>query len=549
MQTSSEEPADRAALTLRRARVLQLLLLAAFALGIGLRLPTFGRPLLSDDEAIYATTADALARGDLLYRDVVDHKPPLIYYFYQAGFALSGAYDTEAAHAMVVAAVLVVAALLFAMARREGSADSYPTGLAAAALYLVFSTTWHDYDALAANCELFLLAPQTAAAWLLLRGPFKPGAPGPGWARHLGVGILVGTSALFKYQGLTFVLAGCGLLAWSVVLGRLPWWRALVHAALEAAGALLPAALYLAWAWHAGSAAATIYWFEFNFSYVGAGLTGLDALERGVLRTGLVGGVALVPYALGLAAATSTAAGMVRAIRRRARDGRSPAGDEPRPLAVLAALWLFTSAIAVAAGGRFFGHYFHLVLPPLCLLAAPGCVRLWRKGRAARSLLVALCAVPAFTFFALASFARPIAAKIDEREPPYAEVAARIDALTAPNDRVFVWGNSPQLYVLARRPMGARFSFCNYMTGESPGTPTESGVWNADRNQWPAAWNMLFADLEARRPALFVDAAAAGWDGYDKFPIARYPRLLAYVGRHYRPVETSAGVVLYRRLP
>jgi hypothetical protein len=58
---------------------------------------------------------------------------------------------------------------------------------------------------------------------------------------------------------------------------------------------------------------------------------------------------------------------------------------------------------------------------------------------------------------------------------------------------------------------------------------------------------MLFADLEERRPALFVDAAAAGWDGYDKFPLARYLRLRSYVDQHYRPIEIRTGVVLYRR--
>jgi hypothetical protein len=100
--------------------------------------------------------------------------------------------------------------------------------------------------------------------------------------------------------------------------------------------------------------------------------------------------------------------------------------------------------------------------------------------------------------------------------------------------------------LLARRPMGTRFSFCNYMTGESPGTPTETGRRNADANQLPAAWEMLFADLEQRRPTLFVDAAAAGWDGYGKYPLARYPRLRAYVDRNYRPVEVRTGVVLYR---
>ena len=87
------------------------------------------------------------------------------------------------------------------------------------------------------------------------------------------------------------------------------------------------------------------------------------------------------------------------------------------------------------------------------------------------------------------------------------------------------------------------------MTGESPGTPTETGQRNADANQLPAAWDMLFADLERRRPALFVDAAAAGWDGYGKYPLARYPRLRAYVDqqlpagggpRGRRPVPAAA---------
>ena len=42
--------------------------------------------------------------------------------------------------------------------------------------------------------------------------------------------------------------------------------------------------------------------------------------------------------------------------------------------------------------------------------------------------------------------------------------------------------------------------------------------------------------------------AAAGWDGYAKYPLARYPRLRAYVDQHYRPTDVRAGVVLYRRV-
>ncbi len=512
-----------------------LLVLAVFALGALLRLPTFLRPLLSDDEAIYATTADALSRGDLLYRDVVDHKPPLIYHVYQLGFAVLGPYDTQGAHAMVVLAVLLTAAFLFAARKAEDA----PSALAGAGLFLVFSTTWHDYDALAANCELFVLAPQTAAAWLLLRD-FRKGRGGAG--THLAVGCLVGVSALFKYQGLTFLGVSVGMLAWARMAGRMTSARLVALAACQLVGAALPGCLYLVGCASAGNAEATLYWFRFNFSYVGAGLTGTAALSRGLARLAMIGGTALLAYGLGLAAAVSVA---IRAVKA----ARPSAGVEPpSPSAVLGLLWLITSAIAVTAGGRFFGHYFHLVLAPLCLLAGPGALRLWRAGRVQRAVVVALCAVPALTFFALASVARPLAAELDEREPSYDRVAARIAELTSPADRVFVWGNSPQLYVLARRPMGTRFSFCNYMTGESPGTPTETGQWSADGNQLPAAWDMLLADLESRRPSLLVDAAAAGWDGYDKFPMARYPRLASYVAEHYASLETVDGVPLYRRV-
>jgi hypothetical protein len=525
------------------------LVLATFVLGIVLRVPTFCRPLLSDDEAIYAVTADALGRGDRLYRDVVDHKPPLIYHAYQAGFAALGRYDMRGAHALVVLAVLLTAGFLLAIKRQDralGGAETDRVALAAAGLFLVFSTTWHDYDALAANCELFLLAPQAAAAWLLLRSVRARAAGARRLVLHLAVGALIGTSALFKYQGLTFLGASIGLLVWWVIVGRASVGWAVAMAVAQLAGALAPPALYVLWCRSAGNLPAAVYWFKFNFSYVGAGLTGFAALTRGLRRTALIGGAALVPYALGIAAAISTAPKIVRVVRHRLVGAASVDAEVPAPSVVLGLLWLVTSAVAVTTGGRFFGHYFHLVLPPLCLLAAPAFCRMWGEGPFRRVTLVVLCAVPALSFFGLATFGRPLAAALDEGEPRYDEVAARIAELTTADERIFVWGNSPQLYFLARRSMGTRFSFCNYMTGESPGTPTETGQRNADANQLPAAWEMLFADLEQRRPALFIDAAAAGWDGYGKYPLGRYPALRAYVDRNYRRVEVRAGVVLYR---
>ena len=118
----------------------------------------------------------------------------------------------------------------------------------------------------------------------------------------------------------------------------------------------------------------------------------------------------------------------------------------------------------------------------------------------------------------------------------------------APDERIFVWETRRSSTCWRAGRWARASSSSNFVTGESPGTPTETGRWNADANQSPARWDMLFADLERRRPALFVDAAAAGWDGYGKYPLARYPRLRAYVDQNYRPIEVEGGVVLYRRL-
>ncbi len=314
-------------------------LLALLAIGVVLRVPTFGRPLLSDDEAIYAVTADALARGGLLYRDVVDHKPPLIYYVYRLGFAACGGNDMRGTHALVVLAVLATAALLFAIKRREEPIHAASASLAAAGLFLVFSTTWHDYDALAANGELFLLVPQSLAAWVLLRDLHRRSHGARAAASHLVVGALIGTSALFKYQGLTFLGASLGLLGWWVMIGHERWPWAARRAMGHLIGAGVPPALYLSWCAASGNAGAAIDWFAFNFSYLHAGLTGAAAVARGLRRTALIGGVALVPYGLGGLAAFAAASSVLPRDRRavaRSACGRRRAVSLGRAGAALA---------------------------------------------------------------------------------------------------------------------------------------------------------------------------------------------------------------------
>jgi hypothetical protein len=65
-----------------------------------------------------------------------------------------------------------------------------------------------------------LSSPQAAAAWLLLRDLRAPARGVRSLAVHLIIGLLIGTSALFKYQGLMFLAASAGLLGWHAAMGR-----------------------------------------------------------------------------------------------------------------------------------------------------------------------------------------------------------------------------------------------------------------------------------------------------------------------------------------
>ena len=48
--------------------------------GLLLRIPSFFEPIWYGDEAIYLTIGHALNQGEVLYKDIVDHKTPLIYF-------------------------------------------------------------------------------------------------------------------------------------------------------------------------------------------------------------------------------------------------------------------------------------------------------------------------------------------------------------------------------------------------------------------------------------------------------------------------------------
>ena len=130
----------------------------------------------------------------------------------------------------------------------------------------------------------------------------------------------------------------------------------------------------------------------------------------------------------------------------------------------------------------------------------------------------------------------------------YRAVADYLREHTRPEARVFVWGNSPEIYLYARRRMGSRYMSVNYQTGHVWGTRANDLGGTPDREHVPAeSWNNLMADLQRNLPEFIVDAAAGKLDKMDDEPLTRHPSIAAFVARHYVDEGTVLGVPIYRR--
>jgi len=488
--------------------------LALLGLCIGLRAVSLVRPCLSDDEAIYATVAREMLTGHELYRDIVDHKPPAVYLVYAATQAIAGPTGGMVLlHALLIGVVFATGLVLARIVRLHWPGTDARAPAAAALLWIAYTTTLVDVDALAANCELFMMLPLVGAVAVFLEARGRIGD-------HALVGILIGVACLFKYQaGIQLPLfAVAALLGFGE--GRLG--SRLAGVVAIGVGFAATIGFAACWLWRGGGFDAALFWFKFNFAYIEAGTSWGELVRRLAIRGGLVVGSAALLYGLGMAA--------VVAARR-------------EPFVRFMTGWVLVSGLAVFVGGRFFGHYFHQLTAPLAVLAAPATVRLWQRRRA---LVAAAIAVPAVVYLVLGALHDEVMVWYGEPDPDYASVVAALDARG--DGALCVWGNSPVLYFEAARPLGCRFVFANYLTGASPATASQTDA-SVDTSRYVVreAWTMLERDFAERQPRFVVDGSPGDVGFYGKYPPWKVPQLARMLDCAYDPVAVVAGMQIYER--
>jgi len=202
-------------------------------------------------------------------------------------------------------------------------------------------------------------------------------------------------------------------------------------------------------------------------------------------------------------------------------------------------VWLLVSAVGVVAGGHFFDHYFIQLVGPLAVL---GGLYLGERASAAWNRAIGLFAVGLMLFavgedYEYRPFWRP-------PSPDYERLAAAIRDRTGDDERIFVWGNAPAIYVLSDRVPASRFvGFLRGLhrgEGEAP-----ERAWDAG----PEVWPLLADDFARHPPALIVDTSTGNLREFRDYPMSRFPAVQSLVASGYFRDGEAEGATLYRRRP
>jgi hypothetical protein len=225
-------------------------------------------------------------------------------------------------------------------------------------------------------------------------------------------------------------------------------------------------------------------------------------------------------------------------------------GGDRRAVAIVATAWIGLSIGLFAYQGRFFAHYAIPLVVPLAVLGAIGLDRL--AATAARGRFATVAASGPILLAAVISLAAGLAGGRMEwlpvaRDHERSERAAvAVSELTQPDNRIWVWGNEPQLYLDASRRSATDYAYLYPLV--TPGYTTEAMVADAA------------ADLREQRPPVIVDAGsrAPGVVGFQHLLIPRpltsdgrdldiLDPLRAVVRDEYLEARTVDGWVIYIR--
>ncbi|MEK7216968.1 MAG: hypothetical protein AAB289_15385 [Chloroflexota bacterium] len=499
-------------------------LLGVVALTLAFRLPSLFEPPWYDDEGIYAAVAHALLRGDRLYKDVLDNRPPGIYWLYAAMLAVSG-YSVAFVKLTATVSFLLTQLAVFQMARRLWDPL---TALVVIALF-GFLGSIPMLEGNLANAEIFMILPVTLGMLL---------AMGQRW---FAAGVALGCALLIKQIA--------GLEALAIVAGLLMFHPRPAAALLRfGAGYVIPCLIAAGYLWSQGTIAD--FWYvcvSYYFGYV----------QRETRIP--VEFWALKLVVLGLSAACI--GWFMRGPRSIARFQRG-----------LVLIWTAAAFYGAFFTSRPYPHYLLEPLPPLLMVLGWLFVANWRRPMAditggkvagAGGLAVAACSLFLIIYLPWPTWARPeksigyyqnfaslasgqiTQAKyndfFDRRVNRNMRLLRFLKQNTRPDDSLLIWGEEPWLYALTKLDVAPPFTV-SYFAYEMPSGLQRMAESIAESRPHYIIWTRnkpLYPQLRAALENDYVEEFA-----YDNAVVFQRIPNRDTLGQTLGPAETNRGVPL-----
>ncbi len=499
-----------------RVRGWVYLLIAAGVL-VAFRSHAFTIPL-ETDECNYAYIAGRLIDGDRLYVDVWDHQPPGVFAMFAVAIELFGSSPTMV-RCLAMGASLVAMVLLFVMLLRT----SGPTAAALGALIFAICSSDPGIAGEGSNREIFMNT-LALAALLPLTGRTLT------TRRLLLVGLALGLGSTLK----TVMAAQWLLVLIWVIARRWVLSRSLKDTVLAAVWMSVgPLVIWLGiFAYFAAVGRFAEFSdavFGFNLGYSGIGEGFFDRYPRffgGPMR------VFTSALPLWIAAACTTPILVV--LSRRELAGHTG----------LVLAFAMGSFQAVCLPGRYWPHYYGLLLPPMvlvCVLVISKVAAQFRS-RAATVSLATLTGVwlagllwYQYQYYLGVDPMQVTAHRYDYRAQWGRAQGVRVGQLTDPSDTVFVWGKDAGIYFYSHRRSASRYTMVGSLEDGVRGARERRRILLEElRSARPRLVLVVEPEFDELRSYLEKNYVIAGVDMHDLHP--NRPIMLALMDKN-RPVE------------
>jgi len=414
------------------------------------------------DEGVYGYIGWGMLDGLVPYKDLFDHKPPGIYLLYSLVFLLT---EPSALNIKVFASLytLGTALAVFLLTRKvAGTTAAFFSAL----LFGIFSCG-PKIEGGGANTEVFIILPYTLAAYFLISAIETGKRRG-----YFLTGLLTGLACTIKQVAIVNLLWVAGLLL--VRIRRKDERDTVAYVAADAIavaiGVVLPWLPFLLYFYVNDALRAFFYWqLSFNLDYIDAGYKYLPNLtlvlgrmKAVLLENGLLWILALVGLGFLRRQVPETGLSYLEggsALRRK------------WTVLFLMATWPLFSFLGIMVGGRYYGHYFIQIIPPLAVLGGVGLAGLFHEFRVrGRAFLrqpsrIFLVGILLWSFLLFVRTDAPYYLRYNAHQISHGVYGTPLFSVTRfigkylkeqtqPDDLIYVWAVHPEInfYALRKTP-------------------------------------------------------------------------------------------------